>query len=76
MTIGSIIGCKRRAMNVENANFELQGLLKNEEAVAAVMQNVSDAVDGTAYSLDAAAKVASQLAASGMKAGDQMFSAL
>lgn len=76
VTGGIINGGKRRAMNLENANFQLQGLLKNEEAVAAVMQNVSDAVDGTAYSLDAAAKVASQLAASGMKAGDQMFSAL
>lgn len=76
VTNGIINGGKRRAMNLENANFQLQGLLKNEEAVAAVMQNVSDAVDGTAYSLDAAAKVASQLAASGMKAGDEMFSAL
>lgn len=76
VTGGIINGGKRRAMNLENANFQLQGLLKNEEAVAAVMQNVSDAVDGTAYSLDAAAKVASQLAASDMKAGDQMFSAL
>lgn len=76
VTGGIINGGKRRAMNLENANFQLQGLLKNEEAVAAVMQNVSDAVDGTAYSLDAAAKVASQLAASGMKAGDEMFSAL
>ena len=60
VTNGIINGGKRRAMNLENANFQLQGLLKNEEAVAAVMQNVSDAVDGTAYSLDAAAKVASQ----------------
>lgn len=76
VTNGIINGGKRRAMNLENANFQLQGLLKNEEAVAAVMKNVSDAVDGTAYSLDAAAKVASQLAASGMKAGDEMFSAL
>lgn len=76
VTGGIINGGKKRAMNLENANFQLQGLLKNEEAVAAVMQNVSDAVDGTAYSLDAAAKVASQLAASGMKAGDEMFSAL
>lgn len=76
VTNGIINGGKRRAMNLENANFQLQGLLKNEEAVAAVMKNVSDAVDGTAYSLDAAAKIASQLAASGMKAGDEMFSAL
>ena len=71
-----ISGGISRAMNLENANFQLQGLLKNEKAVAAVMKNVGDSVDGTAYSLDAAAKVASQLAASGMKAGDQMFSAL
>lgn len=66
----------KRAMNLENANFQLQGLLKDEAAVEAVMQNVKDSVDGTAYSLDAAAKVASQLAASGMRAGDEMFSAL
>lgn len=65
-----------RATNLENARFQLQGLLKDEEAVSAVMKNVSDSVDGTAYSLDAAAKVASQLAASGMKAGDEMFSSL
>ena len=65
-----------RAMNLENAHFQLQGLLKDEEQVSAVMKNVSDSVDGTAYSLDAAATVASQLAASGMRAGDQMFSSL
>lgn len=65
-----------RATNIENARFQLQGLLKDDEAVAAVMKNVSDSVDGTAYSLDAAAKVASQLAASGMRAGEEMFSSL
>jgi tape measure domain-containing protein len=65
-----------RAMNLENAQFQLQGLLNDETKVAAVMQNVNDAVDGTAYSLDSAAKVASQLAASGLEAGDQMFTSL
>lgn len=76
ITDGIIGGGKKRAMNLENAHFQLQGLLKDEEAVSAVMQNVNDSVDGTAYSLDAAAKVASQLAASGMRAGDQMFHSL
>ncbi len=76
LTDGIIQGGKNRAMNLENARFQLQGLLKDEEAVAAVMKNVSDSVDGTAYSLDSAAKVASQFAASGMRAGDQMFSSL
>lgn len=65
-----------RAMNLENANFQLMGLLKNEKDVATVMEDVSYGVDGTAYGLDAAAKVASQLAASGMRAGDSMKSAL
>lgn len=76
VTDGIVSGGIRRATNLENARFQLQGLLNDAEAVEAVMQNVNDAVHGTAYSLDAAATVASQLAASGMKAGDEMFSAL
>ena len=76
ITSGVVQGGIKRAMNLENAHFQLQGLLKDEEAVAAVMKNVNDSVDGTAYSLDSAAKVASQFAASGMRAGKEMFSAL
>lgn len=76
LTNGIVQGGITRAMNLENAHFQLQGLLKDEEAVSAVMQNVNDSVDGTAYSLDSAAKVASQFAASGMRAGDQMFTSL
>ena len=76
LTNGIVQGGINRAMNLEDAHFQLQGLLKDEEAVSAVMKNVNDSVDGTAYSLDSAAKVASQLAASGMRAGDQMFTSL
>lgn len=76
VTEGIVQGGIRRAMNLENAHFQLQGLLKDETKVTAVMKNVQDAVDGTAYGLDAAAKAASQLAASGMTAGDDMFKAL
>lgn len=76
VTDGIVQGGVKRAMNLEQAHFQLQGLLEDEQEVAAVMQNVNDAVDGTAYGLDAAAKVASQLAASGMRAGDEMFGAL
>ena len=76
LTDGIINGGKTRAMNLENAHFQLQGLLKDEEKVSAVMKNVNDSVDGTAYSLDSAAKVASQFAASGMRAGDKMFTSL
>ena len=76
ITNGIVQGGIRRAMNLENAHFQLQGLLKDEDQVSAIMKNVNDSVDGTAYSLDAAAKVASQLAASGMRAGDEMFTSL
>jgi tape measure domain-containing protein len=61
-----------RAMKIENARFQLGVLLKDSEKVAAVMENVQSAVDGTAYGMDAAATIASQLAASGMQAGEQM----
>lgn len=74
---GVISGGLKRAMNLENADFQMMGLLENDlESVAAIMQNVQDSVDGTAYGLDAAAKVASQFAATGMRAGEDMYKAL
>lgn len=75
-TQGIVAGGKKRATNLENANFQLQGLLKNEQAVADIMEDVSYGVNDTAYGLDAAASVASQLAASGMRAGEGMRHAL
>ena len=65
-----------RALNIEQAQFQLQGLLKDSKKVSAVMDDVSYAVNGTAYGLDEAAKVASQLAASNVKAGTEMKTAL
>ena len=46
LTSGIIQGGINRAKNLENAHFQLQGLLKDEEAVSAVMKNVSDSVVG------------------------------
>lgn len=66
----------RRAQNIENAHFQLQGLLKDEEKVKAVMDNAMESVDGTAYAYDEAAKAASQFAASGIQAGEDMKQAL
>lgn len=57
----------KRAANLEQAKFQLEGLLKDGEKVANVMTDVNTAVDGTAYGLDEAAVIASQLAASGIK---------
>ena len=61
-----------RAMNIEQAKFQLEGL---GIQWAQVGEQISNAVSGTAYSMDSAAKAASQLAASGIEisgVGDQM----
>lgn len=66
-------GGKSRALNIEQAKFQFAGLGMDIEAT---MEDANYAVSGTAYSLDAAAKVASQLGASGMRAGEQMRTSL
>lgn len=76
LTNGIVQGGIARAMKVETARFQLNGLLKDTAAVEDVMKNVKASVDGTAYSMDAAASIASQLAASGMRAGDDMLNSL
>ena len=73
-TIGKVIsGGINRAANIEQAEFMLEGLgLDVQEAMA----NANDAVTDTAYGLDAAAKAAGQLAASGVQLGDDMTQVL
>ena len=62
-----------RAMNIEDAKFQLKGLGITWESV---FDDIDYAVSGTAYGLDAAAKACSQLSASGVKAGEDMKAAL
>lgn len=66
-------GGKQRAMNIEQAKFQFRGLGIDIEKA---MEDSLYAVKGTAYGLDAAAKAASQLGASGIELGDDMKSAL
>lgn len=76
VTNSIVSGGIKRAMNIENAHFQLQALLKDEEKVQAVMADAMESVDGTAYAYDEAAKAASQFAASGIQAGEDMLGAL
>ena len=62
-----------RAMNIEDAKFQLKGLGVTWESV---FDDIDYAVSGTAYGLDAAAKACSQLSASGVRAGEDMKAAL
>lgn len=76
VTDSIVSGGIKRAMNIENAHFQLQGLIDDEKEVQTIMTQASDSVDGTAYSYDAAAKAASMFAASGLRSGEQMQQAL
>lgn len=76
LTDSIVSGGLKRAQNIENAHFQLQALLKDEEKVQAVMKQANDSVDGTAYGYDVAAKAASMFAASGIEAGEKMETAL
>lgn len=76
--VGSVLnplfeGGKQRALNIEQAKFQFRGLGLD---VTKSMKSALDAVKGTAYGLDAAAKVASQFGAAGLKSGKQMTGAL
>lgn len=61
-----------RALNLENAQFQLKGLGVTWDKVN---NDIQYAVNGTAYGLDAAAKVAGQLAASGIQVSDSALTA-
>lgn len=76
VTDSIVSGGIKRAMNIENAHFQLQALLKDEAKVQAVMADAMESVDGTAYAYDEAAKAAAQFAASGLQAGEEMLGAL
>lgn len=62
-----------RAMKLEQAKFLIRGMGQDVEAV---MKSANDAVSGTAYGLDAAASAAAKFGAAGLKAGDELTSAL
>lgn len=65
----AISGGISRSQNIENAKFMLRGL---GVAWADIYEDIDYGVKNTAYGLDAAAKVASQLVASGVSLGDNM----
>ena len=68
-----------RALNLEHANFMLQGILKDANKVAELMGSdgpVQKSVKGTAYGLDAAANAAAQFVASGIKDAEKLETAL
>lgn len=73
-TVGQIIsGGKKRALNLEQARFQIEGLKGDWDKI---LEDVNYGVLDTAYGLDVAAKAASQLMASNVQVGDEMKAAL
>ena len=74
MTIDPLVGGgKQRAKNLEQAKFLFEGLgMDIEDSMDSALQ----AVKGTAFGLDEAAKAAAQMGGSGLRAGDEMTGAL
>ena len=73
-TIGQVIsGGKLRSQNIENAKFQLAGL---GVAWKDISEDINYGVKDTAYGLDEAARVASQLVASQVELGDEMKASL
>ena len=62
-----------RAMNIEKAKFQLEGL---GIAWDDIKDDIDHGVKDTAYGLDAAASAAAQLSASGIQVGEQMKTSL
>ena len=62
-----------RALNIESAKFQLEGLGVARDDIS---EDINYGVKDTAYGLDSAAKVASQLVASDIKLGKDMKTSL
>ena len=68
-------GGKNRALNIQNAKFQIEGLLGTKEFQkqwTRIDESINWAVKDTAYGYDSAAKAASQFMASSVKVGEQM----
>lgn len=81
-TVGAAIGGLAlkggfsRALAIDTARAKMKGLGWDTAKIKTVMNNASNAVEGTAFALDEAATVASMFGASGIKGGTEMENAL
>lgn len=73
LTADVVQGGQSRAMNLEQAKFQLQGILGNAQEVNRVIyDDILPELQGTPFSLDQAAVVMGQLAASGKKSSEEV----
>ena len=68
-----IQGGWKRAMDVEQGRFTLQGLIDDQQKVADLMEAARKSVSDTAYASNEAIKAASVFAASGIQDAEEMY---
>ncbi|WP_022886357.1 phage tail protein [Glaciibacter superstes] len=61
-----------RALNIQDAKAQLEGLGHSGETVGVIMGSALDSVKGTAFGLDAAATIAASAVAAGIKPGEAL----
>lgn len=61
-----------RALNIQDARAQLQGLGHDAESVDSIMANALSSVRGTAFGLDAAATIAASSVAAGIRPGQEL----
>lgn len=66
------VGGFARLLNIEDAQAKLRGLGNDAASVEKIMANASASVEGTAFSLDAAATAAAGAVAAGIKPGQEL----
>ncbi len=73
LSIGSILTSGfSRLKSIDDAKFKLEALGNSAQAVSGIMANATDAVKGTAFSLDQAANTAASAVAAGIQPGQQL----
>lgn len=68
----TIAGGFQRAVNIDNAKATLAGLKMDASTIDQVMSDAAEAVNGTAFSMGEAAKVAASATAAGVKPGKEL----
>lgn len=76
-SIGQIFtGGSARAQKIASGNFKLKGVIKDSKTLNQAIESIGTSVKGTAYGLDAAYTIGSQLVASGIDAGSELQNTL
>ena len=68
----AVMGGGKRELQITDANAKLLAMGNSAAKVSSIMENITEAINGTQYAMGEAAKVSSQLLAAGTSPGEEM----